>query len=264
MNTVQDHNREAWDDRVRRKMPFTTTATEKDYQNPLRALDGAGWMGDNIAGKRVLALGAGGGRQGPLFAAAGALVTVVDVSPAMLEQDRAVAAERGLSLNAVAASMDDLSMFDDGLFDIVSQPVSTCYVPDVAKVFREVARITAPGGLYVSRHKQPTSLQIDLKPTPLGYVLAEPYYRAGPLPPAPASPLRESGTLEFLHRWEELLGGLCRAGFVIEDVLEPKHSDPLAPHGSWGHRGSYVAPYIQLKARRLGNANPTATRLWTP
>jgi hypothetical protein len=69
-----------------------------------------------------------------------------------------------------------------------------------------------------------------------------------------------------LHRWEELLGGMCRAGFVIEDVLEPMHADEQAAIGSFGHRSRYVAPYVRIKARRTGNAatGEAATRLWTP
>ena len=60
----------------------------------------------------------------------------------MLELDRQVAAERGYSLRLFEASMEDLSMLKDGEFDIVIHPVSTCYVPDIAPVFAEVARVT--------------------------------------------------------------------------------------------------------------------------
>ncbi|MEQ2008719.1 MAG: class I SAM-dependent methyltransferase, partial [Limisphaerales bacterium] len=88
-----------------------------------------------------------------------------------------------------------------------------------------------------------------------GYTLLEPYYRSGPLPPVPTgSALRESGTLEFMHRWDELLGGLCRAGFVIEDTFEPKHGDSSATPGSFGHRCWFIPPYFAIKARRKASA----------
>ncbi len=158
------------------------------------------------------------------YAAAGAEVTVVDISREMLALDREVAAERGLNIRVIEASMDDLSALSADKFEIVLQPVSTCYVPDVTNVYREVVRVTATGGLYISQHKQPTSLQAEARPSGGGYHLTEPYYRTGPLPSVTGSPHREPGTLEYLHRWEELLGGLCRAGFVIEDVMEPLHA----------------------------------------
>jgi SAM-dependent methyltransferase len=266
MGTPQEHNRRAWDARVRQAARFTRPAPDEEFANPLAAVDAAGWLGSSIAGQRVLCLAAGGGRQGALYAAAGAQVTVVDISAEMLALDRQVATERGLELRTVETSMDDLSMLGNGAFDIVIHPVSTCYVPDVAKVFQEVASVTAPGGLYISQHKQPTSLQTAIKPTSRGYEITEAYYRREPLPPVEGSPHREAGTLEFLHRWDELLGGMCRAGFVIEDLLEPQHADEQAPIGSFAHRSRYVAPYVRVKARRRSDVAGVAgtAKVWMP
>lgn len=264
MSAPHEHNRKAWDARVRSEARFTRPAADHEFANPLATVDAAGWLGPSIAGRRVLCLAAGGGRQAPLYAAAGAEVTVVDISAEMLALDRQVAAERGLAVRTVEASMDNLAALAPASFDIVVHPVSTCYVPDVVRVFQQVARVTVPGGVYVSQHKQPASLQASVEPSPRGYELIEPYYRTGPLPPVEGSPHREAGTLEFLHRWEELLGGMCRAGFAIEDVLEPVHADGDAPIGSFGHRSRYVAPYVRIKARRTGAAGDAGRRMWLP
>lgn len=248
MQQTISHNAQAWDKLARRQVALAAPATDADFCEPLKSVDPLGWLGPTIAGRQVLCLAAGGGRQGALYAAAGARVTVVDVSSQMLALDRAVAIERGLEVRTVQASMDDLSVLPNGQFDIVIHPVSTCYVPDVAPVFREVARVTRLGGIYVSQHKSPVSLQVaydDLR-------LAEPYYRSGPLPPAGPGRVREDGTLEFLHRWEELIGGICRAEFLIEDLVEPLHADVQAKPETFGHRSRYVAPYVRIKARRKG------------
>ena len=258
-----EHNRRAWDSMVHNRQRFTRPAPDEDFSNPLAKLDSRGWLGQSIAGKRVLCLAGGGGKVSALFAAAGAITTVVDISPAMLALDRQVATERGLSIRTVEASMDDLSALPEAGFDIVSQPVSTCYVPNVLPVYREVARITAAGGLYISQHKQPISLQADVRASPRGYEVIEPYYRSGPLPQVAGSLHRETGTLEYLHRLEELLGGLCRAGFVIEDIAEPMHAAQQAEPGSWGHRSGFVPPYLRIKARRLG-ASQAAAGVWLP
>ena len=255
-----DHNRRAWDDLVAKKQCFTRPARDEDFVDPLGKVDPLGWLGGDIRGKTLLCLAAGGGKHGPLYAAAGAVVTVVDLSPAMLELDRQVAAERGLPLRIIEASMDDLSMFAAGEFDIVIHPVSTCYLPDIAAVYREIARVTRGGGLYISQHKTPTSLQADVAAGPRGYELIGPYYRTGPLPPVVGSPHREEGTLEYLHRWEELLGLMCRAGFAIEDLVEPLHAKADASPGDFAHRSRYIAPYVRIKARRTGGAKS----LWTP
>jgi SAM-dependent methyltransferase len=255
-----EHNRRAWDEMAARGQRFTRPAGDDDFSNPLGTVDKIGWLGGDIRGKHVLCLAAGGGKHGPLYAAAGANVTIVDSSAAQLELDRQVAAERRLELRTVEASMDALSIFTLGEFDIVIQPVSTCYLPQVGSVYREVARITRPGGLYISQHKSPVSLQASVDPSARGYELTEPYYRSGPLPPVAGSPHREEGTLEYLHRWEELLGLMCRAGFVIEDLVEPLHAKADADRDTFAHRSRYIAPYVRIKARRTG-VIPT---VWMP
>jgi SAM-dependent methyltransferase len=265
MSSPRDHNRQAWDARVRARGRFTQPARDEDFSNPLAAVDAPGWLGPSIAGRRLLCLASGGGRQSALYAAAGAVVTVVDISGEMLALDRQVAAERGLDVRAVEASMDDLSALASSSFDIVIQPVSTCYLPNILDVYREVARVTVAGGIYVSQHKQPSSLQSSVAPSERGYEIVEPYYRRGPLPTVEGSPHREPGTLEFLHRWEDLLGGMCRAGFSICDVIEPMHADEQAAIGSFGHRSRYVAPYIRIMARRHGEISDSpAAKVWVP
>lgn len=266
MLSPHDHNRHAWDERVRQRKRHTRTASDKDLVDPLRSVDPEGWLGGNIRGQRVLCLAAGGGLQSILYAAAGGEVTVVDLSPEMLALDRQEAAKRGFKLAVVEASMDRLDTLADDSFDLVIQPVSTCYVPDVRPVYREVARVTRPGGLYISQHKQPISLQTEVVPSPRGYVIEELYHREGPLPPAQEGLMhREAGTLEYLHRWEMLLGGLCRAGFVVEDVSEPRLEDLSAPPGSAPHRYCFAPPYIKFKARRLASRTEGPDKeLWLP
>ena len=133
---AKKHNRDAWNQRmVVGKKRFTKPAKDEDLHQPLDTVDAIGWLGGNIAGKQVLCLAAGGGRQSAIYAATGAQVTVVDISPAMLELDREVAAERGLDIRVVETSMDDLAMFPNEAFDIVIHPVSTCYLPSITRFF---------------------------------------------------------------------------------------------------------------------------------
>jgi hypothetical protein len=62
------------------------------------------------------------------------------------------------------------------------------------------------------------------------------------------------------------LGGLCRAGFVIEDLIEPVHARPNAEIGSFAHRSKYLAPYVRIKARRRSDAPSQANgaKVWVP
>jgi SAM-dependent methyltransferase len=177
----------------------------------------------------------------------------------MLEIDREVAAERSLKIRTVETSMDDLSMFSTGQFDLVIQPVSTCYIHDVGVVYREVARVLRGGGLYISQHKQPTSLQASLEPIAAGnrYVIEHPCYTDVPLAPIQSTSLvREPGAYEYIHRWEQLLGLMCRAGFLLEDLVEPIHADSTAMPNTFPHRSQFLPPYVRIKARRKHNSIP--------
>jgi SAM-dependent methyltransferase len=259
-------NRAAWN-RLADGSDFARVASDDECRDPLRTLDSRGWLPASVQGLDVLCLASGGGWQSILYAAAGARVAVVDISPGMLRLDEREAARRRLSVRTMEGSMDDLSAFAEASFDIVHQPVSTCYVPDIAAVYREIARVLRDGGLYISQHKQPVTLQISHRDPRDRYVLGVEYYRQGPLPTVRDEAYRETGATEYLHRWEQLVGDLCRAGFVIEDLREPKRADERAQPGQIGHRGRYAAPYVRLKARRLARAIPaaeTATRLWMP
>ena len=262
----RQHNRTAWNALAKERNRFAQPAKDADFENPLKSVDGPGWLGPSIEGESVLCLAAGGGRQAPLYAAAGANVTVVDISDDMLAIDRQVCKLKGLSINTVQASMDDLSMLADSTFSTVIHPVSTCYVPDLELVYSEVARVIKPDGLYISQHKQPTSLQVSIDPNSQGrYEFLHEYCQLQPLPASSRNNLvREHGTCEYLHSWQSLIGMMCRCGFVIEALIEPRHGDANAQPGTFEHRSRYVSPYVRMKARRIEGTSPNPNTIWTP
>ena len=64
--------------------------------------------------------------------------------------------------------------------------------------------------------------------------------------------MREVGTDEFVHSLTDILGGICRSGFCLEDFFEPSESDPEATRGSFAHRAAFLPPYIRVLARKYG------------
>lgn len=266
MTEYSNQNQSQWNRLAKAGSLFARVATDEECRQPLRTLDSRGWLPGSVVGKKVLCLAAGGGWQSILYAVAGAQVTVLDLSPEMLALDREQAEHRNVKVKDICASMTDLSQFAEAEFDIVHQPVSTCYIPDLNLVYREIARVLKPQGLYISQHKQPTSLQITDRDARDRYVVGLEYYQKGSLPVVHDESYREAGTVEFLHRWEQLIGGLCRCGFVIEDLVEPCRADWNAPAGDFRHRGRFIAPYLRIKARRTEATVPEneVVSLWTP
>jgi len=264
----RDRNQRVWNHLAASGSLFARVATDDELRDAHRTLDGRGWLPESLHQQRVLCLASVGGWQSILYAAMGAPGAVVDISGEMLRLDRDEADRRGLAVRTVQASMDDLSELGDATFDIVHQPVSTCYVPSVEAVYREVARVLSDDGIYISQHKQPASLQVSHRNERQQFVIGVEYYHDGAIPRQVDQSYRESGAAEYLHRWEQLVGGLCRSGFVIEDLCEPARADYNVDVTHYGYRGRYIPPYLRMKARRLPRASvgneAAGTEIWTP
>ena len=264
-DSIETQNQRAYDRMARSGHILAKTVTAEELRRPLEIVDGAGWLGGSIRGWHVLCLAAAGGRHSALYQAAGAIVTVLDISDGMLELDRLVSQELKFNVRLIQGSMQDMRMLSDAEFDLVIQPVSTCYVSDVAPVFAEVSRILKPSGLYVSQHKQPINLQASLRTRNGKYTIDT---KVGACAIAAKSdepsPLREPNTLEVAHSLESILGGICRSGMVIEDIHEPNHTNNESVLDTMGHRSRYIPPYLRIKARKMALKTPPIGALILP
>ena len=121
LDPVVAHNRSAWDREVDTGNEWTVpvgpdviaAARAGTWSVVLIGYDPVprDWFPAELAGSNVLGLASGGGQQGPVLAAAGARVTVLDNSPRQLAQDRMVADRENLQLATVLGDMRDLSAF---------------------------------------------------------------------------------------------------------------------------------------------------------
>lgn len=189
------------------------------------------WLGD-ITGKRILCLASAGGQQAPILAAAGAEVTVFDISEQQLNQDRMVAERDGLVLRTVQGDMRDLGAFSDGDFDIVFHPISNLYVPDVNPVWKECYRVLSDEGVLMASFYNPVVFIGDRDPVYAGQGVVRPRYS---LPYADLKDLDEEAlqakqargeALVFGHTLSDLLGGQIAAGFVIDGFYEDYQPKP--------------------------------------
>lgn len=117
--------------------------------NPLVALEEP-WMdrllGD-VRGLTVLDVGCGTGRHAVRLAAAGAVVTAIDFSEAMLE-----AARRKPGADAITFQVHDLAAplpFPAGSFDRVICGLVVDHIADLGMLFREMHRVCRPAGCVV-------------------------------------------------------------------------------------------------------------------
>lgn len=100
---------------------------------------------DPQPGQRFLDLATGTGAVAELVAATGADVVGVDFAPALIEQAKQRAADRGLSIDYRVGDVEALELEDAG-FDLVTSTFGVMFAPDHVAVAKELARVTKQGG----------------------------------------------------------------------------------------------------------------------
>ena len=96
-------------------------------------------------GDRWLDVACGTGAVAELAASAGADVTGVDLSPALIDTARQRADEQHLDIDYRVGDCEDLE-FDDASFDVLSSTCGIMFAPDHEATARELARVVRPGG----------------------------------------------------------------------------------------------------------------------
>lgn len=178
----------------------------------------------NFENKRVLALASGGGQQGPLMAARGARVTVLDLSDEQLAQDQKVADREGLQLELIQGSADNLHMLADESFDLIVNPVSNCFFPSLKPVWQECRRVCKPGGSLLVGFINPVVYCFDFEKANQGEFTMKyslPYSDLESLSSSEKKRfMRPECPLEFGHSLTEQFGGILTSGFSIVDMYE--------------------------------------------
>jgi SAM-dependent methyltransferase len=236
MSREERHNRLAWDRLVQDGDPFTVpveadliaSAKAGEWQiflSPSRPAP-RDWFGD-IRGKHILCLAAGGGQQAPILAALGAHVTVLDISPNQLAQDRLGADREQLSINTVLGSMSNLSIFADQSFDLIVNPVSNLYVSNIWPVWVECYRVLRPGGSLLTGFMNPTFYIFDRRLMDDNDQLVVrhsiPYSDLVALSEKEILDMADKGwPVEFGHSLEDQIGAQISAGFTITGFYEDR------------------------------------------
>jgi SAM-dependent methyltransferase len=252
-------NRSAWDRIAAQGRKWFTPASPEEIE---RARHGdwslrltatkpipAEWIGP-VKGKRVLALAAGGGHQGPLLAAAGAEVTVADFSDGQLEIDRRLAAQQHLALSTLRTDMADLSALATDGFDLVVNPCAVNYVPDVRPVWREAARVLRPGGSLIAGMMQPVNFLFDAVGRDRGELRVRfsiPYSDLQLPEEEREQTIGPQRPIDFGHALSDLIGGQLAAGLVLTDIMED----------GWGGRdilSDKIATFLATRAVKLSAA----------
>jgi SAM-dependent methyltransferase len=254
---IRSHNRAVWDTFGAQDCPWTRPVSADEvaaarhgewqiFLTPSTPVP-ATWL-PPLADCRVLCLASGGGQQGPLLAAVGASVTVLDFSAQQLARDHAVAERDGLELTLVQGDMTDLHMFVSQSFDLIIHPVANVYIPDITPLWQEAARVLRHDGLLLAGFINPAIYIFDqdqLQNAKFIVRYALPYSELTSLSDQERQHLIDEGEpLQFSHTLQEQIGGQLNAGFHLTDLYEDRRAEhPLA---------AYIATHIATRAVRRG------------
>ena len=187
-------------------------------------------LAGDVRGQKVLDAGCGNGYLSRRLARAGASVTGVDFSEPFIEYCNERENQDSQGITFLQASLDDLSVLEDGIFDLVVSNIVMVDVVNFQRAFQEISRVLKDDGRFIWSSTHPVfgragSFDIRLpsdthRPEERYLKLVDRYYDSGGV----------------LYNWdghnlwqidrtlEEYSKALMDSGFVISEIIEPKAS----------------------------------------
>ena len=221
-------NRRSWDTISAHYQANTRISTDDVHYGPMAPGERElGLLGD-VANKRVIEIGCGGGQNSIALARWGATCIGVDPSPAQIAHARRLALENGVDVQFIVGVAEDLSAFPDGHFDIALSSHAFGYVTDLRRAYDEAWRVLRPGGLFVFCLTHPWFQAVgwhltgDPDAPEIGDYAAWPDVEEWDWTYEDGTTARMRGHLRTLA---QIVNGLIEAGFVLERLVEQNMAD---------------------------------------
>jgi ubiquinone/menaquinone biosynthesis C-methylase UbiE len=189
----------------------------------------AGLLGE-VAGRRVLEVGAGAAQCTRWLRQRGADALATDVSAGMLAAARRLDAQAGTTTPLVQADARRLPLPDAAVDVAFTAYGAIPFVPDAGAVHREVARVLRPGGRWVFAVTHPVRWAFPDDPGERGLTATRSYFDRTPYVETDAA-----GTVSYAE-YHRTLGDhvreLAASGLRLLDVVEPEW--PAGNARTWG------------------------------
>ena len=198
-----------------------------------------------VAGRRVLEVGAGSAPCARWLLRAGARPVALDLSAGMLGHAAALARSTGLAVPLVQADATQLP-FRDGAFDVACSAFGAVpFVAEPEQVMREVARVLRPGGRWVFAVNHPMRWMFSDDPGPDGLVVRQSYFDR-----MPYVEVDGHGAATYVEHHRTLgdrVRDIVAAGPVLGGLVEP---------GGPGGKGTGWGPWWRLPGGAVPRRRP--------
>lgn len=207
-------------------------------------------IGD-VKGKRMLDLGCGYGENCRVFSAGKANSVVgIDLSRKMLEV--AERENKTANIEYYNLPMEDIQSLGR-TFDIAVSSLAMHYIKDYGELMKRIYSLLNPGGILVFSQEHP------LTTAPIAgaewvknedgrvdhYRLAD-YARTGKR----SVSWIVDGVIKYHRTFSDLLNGLIRAGFLIEEVEEPVPTPETIQRLLYSEKSLHKPNFLVIKARK--------------
>jgi SAM-dependent methyltransferase len=244
---VPTDNAAAWDRHAASYQAVARLPTDVAHYGPEIGTEADFRLLGEVKGRRILELGCGGAQCSIAFAKQGATAIGIDSSAEMLAVARRLCEQEEVKVELRQSDMADLAFLRAESVDAAFSAYAFGYVEDLDRVFRQVNRVLKPGAPLVFSLAHPASIMVgDAAEHPL--VVRRSYFDR-----TPVRYERNGITFtEHQHTVSDLFGGLTRAGYRVDTILEP---EPL-PTGAGGEPTSEafraVPRTLIMRARKEG------------
>lgn len=211
--------------------------------------DDAALLGDpgDLVGRDVLEVGAGSAMCSRWLRERGARPVAFDISLRMLAHGRSAGAPDFPLVQADAQRLP----FRAAAFDLAFSAYGAVpFVADSAGVMREVARVLRPGGRWVFAASHPIRWAFPDSPGPEGLTATMSYFDRRPYVEFDAA--GQATYAEHHRTLGDRVRELVRAGFSLEDLVEPEWPDELQQvWGGWSPLRGRLLPGTAIYVCRL-------------
>jgi len=202
-----------------------------------------------LKGKKILEIGCGGAQCGIAMAKKGAKVTGIDQSIEQLNFAKNLADKNKVNIKLIKGTFQDLKKIKSNCYDIAFSAFAFQYSPDLLKLFKQINRILKKKGLFVFSLDHPFFRIIN----PKTLKSQGSYFKTGRY-------TEKTDSIDFVgynNTVSELFNPLVKAGFIVEEMIEPDSRKKYAGDPWYNLWGLYtpkllkiVPPTIIFKARK--------------
>jgi SAM-dependent methyltransferase len=240
-------NTEAWDRVAAREAADIEVIPDAITYAPGDASEADLRMCGDVAGKRVLDLGTGSGKNAIALARQGAHVIAIDRSAAQLARARKLAATTDVRVEWHECDASDLAFLRADSIDLALASGVLGEVEDIDRLLRQVHRVLRPGAAFVFSYDHPMALAVGREgDAPGALPLGALEVRRSYFDPRPVEVTHDDERILVWPRTiSDVYASAHRAGYRVELLLEPEPTPSADP-------GPEIPRVVVWRARKEG------------